>query len=101
MNPNQAIRIANAVANAFVIEMRTITGSEDIQMLDEAYTYYPYVGGTNSVMTNRVVCAIVVIFITCAYIVLKEILTNRLKTVRECTLGGELNLIGVIPIYKN
>lgn len=100
-NPELAVKIANAVANAFVIEMQAITGSNDIQLLDEAYTYYPYQAGDTSVMTKRLLFAAVGILIVCAYIALNEIFTSKLKTIRECTLGGEIELLGVIPVYKD
>ncbi|MDD5934266.1 MAG: Wzz/FepE/Etk N-terminal domain-containing protein [Clostridiales bacterium] len=100
-NPEMAIKIANAVANAFVIEMRTITGTEDVQMLDEAYTYYLYQTGATSATVKRLIFIAVIVFILCAYIALNEIFTTKLKTIRECTLGGELDVIGVIPVYKN
>ena len=100
-NPQRAMKIANAVANAFVIEMRTITGGEDVQLLDEAFTSYPYNMSDSGLMTKRVIFVGVALFIVCAYIVLNEIFTSRLKTIRECTLGGDIEVIGVIPIYRN
>lgn len=100
-NPQRAMKIANAVANAFVIEMRTITGGEDVQLLDEAFTYNPYQMNETSSTTKRIIFVVVALFIVCAYIVLNEIFTSRLKTIRECTLGGDLEIIGVIPMYRN
>lgn len=98
--PKKAMEIANAVANAFVIEMRTITGSDDIQLLDEAYTYKLYSDRADSIKAKRMILVVVAVFLVCAYIALNEIFTSRLKTVCECTMNGELELLGVIPVYK-
>ncbi len=100
-NPQRALKIANAVANAFVIEMRIITGSEDVQLLDEAFTYYPSYMNNLDIMTKRIIFVVVAFFVVCAYIVLNEIFTLRLKTIHECTLVGNIEVIGAIPIYRN
>ncbi len=37
----------------------------------------------------------------CIYLVLREIFSNKLVTVKDGTLYGKINIIGVIPDFNN
>lgn len=96
-NPDVAVGIVNAVAEAFVIEVRNITGENNVQVLDkatEAGLYYSANAQQNKI---RVFAVLLGFILSCAGIVCHTVFTSRIGSIKECTLDGELDLIGVIP----
>ncbi len=100
MQPETAIEYSKALANAFVMEMQNITGSDDIQILDEAYTSTAYDGTSSNNQRTRLIALAAGFVIACIGIVLAEIFRTFTATIEECTLGGEIDIIGVIPFQK-
>ena len=95
--PEDAIRVANAVASAYAMEVTSITNSDSVQVLDEAYycevTY-------NALKEQAILVGIVTVaglLFACVIIVLMEIFSTRIVTVEQGSLYGELEIIGVIP----
>lgn len=97
-SPDDAIRVANAVANAFVMEVSSITMESSVQVLDEAYTCEI----TYNALKEQGICVALFvaagILLSCAIIVLKEIFSTRIVSIQQGTLYGELDIIGVIPV---
>lgn len=100
-DPEMAVKIANAVASTFVIEMNTITGSEEIKMLDKAYTYQKFTYSSNSIKIKRFITVAFVLILLCGGVIIYEIFTRKIKGISECTLDGELPILGIVPIYKD
>lgn len=100
-SPEHAMGIADAVAEAAVIEIKNITGNQSIQVLDKAReTEVVY----NSLMFTALASVAAMaagFFLICSWIVLREICSPKLTKVRECALGDELEVMGVIPYYKS
>ena len=92
-NPERAISIANAVAEAFIIEVQSLTGSEGVKILDQAtnaaalslgilkYTVLGMVGGVIAV------ALLITVFV---------ILSDRVYRVDDAELGGKLEVLGII-----
>lgn len=96
-NPEDAIRVANAVASAYAMEVSSITSSDNVQVLDEAY----YCEVTYNALKQQAivvgVLGVVGLLFACATIVLMEIFSTKIVTVEQGSLYGELEIIGVIP----
>lgn len=68
-----------------------------VQTLDRAtdavVSYY-----TNSARIKPIICVTILgAFLICLYIVLKEVLSTKIYTVKDAALYGILDIIGVIP----
>ncbi len=96
-NPNVVLPTANALAQSLVIEAQSITGSQAIQVLDQA---------TDISMVQRKTKRNVVIafaagaFLAIVAIVLPELLSDRVYRVDDAALYGKLDIIGIIPNQK-
>jgi capsular polysaccharide biosynthesis protein len=96
-DPQLAMQISTALANAFVVEMQTITGGDKVQILDEAYDYD--VAYDSGVLFNRIRLGAAAggFLLSCLVISLLTIFNPRAITLSECSLGDQLEIIGVIP----
>lgn len=93
----EAIKISKAVANAFVIEMKNITGKENIQMLDEAYDVKIRHDGNNEQIKKRGIFALAGFLLSGLFFVIREIFSKRVVYVNDVTLNGKIEILGVIP----
>lgn len=96
-DPNKVIAVANAAAEAFIIEAQNITGSQGIQMLDKSSRAYMV---TTNVRKKCILAFLVGAFATCMLIALLEIFSDRIYHVEDASLNGELEILGIIPIQK-
>ena len=98
-DPALAVNVANAVAEAFTQEM---AGKEqdDIQILDNANEAEKcYDAGINRVKII-IFSTVFGIIMSCIIISMKEILSTKMYTAKDATLNGTLDIIGVIPVFK-
>lgn len=97
INGERAVMIANAVAEAFIIEAQNLTGSEGVRILDKADEAYEI---SNSVKKYTLLGALAGIFVMAVVIAFFEIFSDRVYRVEDAELGGQLEIIGVIPDQK-
>lgn len=95
-----AINVANAVAQAFSLEMASITGKNDVQVLDEANGAVKIYNAKKQLVLVTGLITVGGCILICAMIVLYEIFSFRLNTIKDGTLYGQLDIIGVIPEYE-
>lgn len=96
---NEAVRVANAVAEAFVIEIRNITGDENVQILDEALEGKITFNGRSNQIKNIVLITLIGVLLTLVVIVAISFFSTKIVTVKECSDNGELKILGVIPDF--
>ena len=96
-NGTRAVAIANAVAEAFIIEAQNLTGSEGVRILDKATEAYEISLG---VRRYTVLGFLGGVFIMAIVIILSEILSDRVYRVEDAELDGKLEIIGIIPNQK-
>lgn len=96
-NPEFAIKIANAVAEAFVTEVSNITGNNSIQILDEAKSCYAYQYGSKNKV--RMIFAGGAFIGICGIIALKELFSDKARSIAQC-VDNEDEILGIIP-YMN
>ena len=98
---DEVVEVANAVAEAFVIEMSNITENGDARILDKAKFAEKDVNAQKNILKVVGIFAIGGAVLMCIYLVLREIFSNKLVTVKDGTLYGKINIIGVIPDFNN
>lgn len=94
---NMAIKVVNAVAEAFTIESFDITGSDRFKVLDTATSSIKVYDAQKKMSVYLLVLGIAILILVCFLIVMIEILSLRLNTVKDGTLNGKLDIIGVVP----
>lgn len=96
----EARKMAQAVAEAFVIEMENMMGTEVVRVLDKAYAYEVVFDAAQNQWRIRIMACLAGVIFAAGIIVLAEIFDSKARTVRECTMRDELAIIGVIPRTK-
>ena len=99
-NPVEAMEMAQAVAEAFVMEMENITGTDAVRMLDKPHMYKMTFDATQHQWMIRIVAFLFGAVFAAAIIVFTEVFDAKARTIRECTMKDELPVIGVIPVTK-
>lgn len=100
-DPVLTMEMSQAVAEAFIMEMENILGTDDVQLLDKPYNYFVYYNATQHQWKTRIVAVAAGVVLSMVIIVLSVIFDNKTRTIRECSLRDELPVIGVIPNNKN
>lgn len=99
-NPDTAVDVANAVANAFVLEVTSVS-NDNIQVLDEAYEAERVY---NALKKQAIFCAIGLIggmLLSCVTIACMVIFSDKISSVQDASLYGELEIIGAIPVIES
>lgn len=99
-NPDMAVAVANAVAHAFVLEINSVSPNESVQVLDEAYSADCVY---NAIKKQVIFCALGLIgglAIACVVIACVVIFSDKVSTVQDASLYGELEIIGAIPVIS-
>lgn len=99
-NKEDAVRVANAVANAYVMEVTSITLTDSVQVLDEAYNCELMYNARKQQLIYIAAITAIGILLSCAIIVLHEIFSSRIRSLNQGSLYGELEIIGVIPMQE-
>lgn len=97
-DPQQAIMVANAVAQSFEIEAKSITGDTTVQVLDVASSVS--LSGRPGYIKKCLIALAAALLIPMIFISLKEIFSDNVYHVEDASLKGELDIIGVIPFEK-
>ena len=99
-NPVEAMEMAQAVAEAFVMEMENITGTDAVRMLDKPHAYQVAYDATQHQWLIRILVFLLGGVFAAGIVVLAELFDSKARTIRECTMKDELPVIGVIPVTK-
>lgn len=99
-DPDRATAVANAAADAFVLEVSNITGADRVKILDAADSVSVSYDGESQQLKTRLIFPAVGFVLICVVISLFEIFSTKVKEVSDCTLNGEIKLLGVIPKHS-
>ena len=100
-DPELSMEMADAMAQAYTIEMNNILHGDSIKILDSAYSSYKAYDSDRAIWKKRLKFMGLGFVIACVVVVSFEILDRKVRTVREATIGGKLPVIGIIPEYKD
>jgi len=99
-DPATAMRVANAVAKAFVNEVSSIARQDvAVELLDVATTYAQSYDAVRTLVLYTLLAVAGAFALACFGFALADILSLRLDTVQDGLLYGKLELIGVIPSF--
>ena len=98
--PDLSVAVANAVAEAFAVEYKNLTGAENIQVFEKATSAQYYSGDNTNKMMTLVIYTGVGFFLICMVIVLRTIFSAKVQAYTECNMDGEIELLGVVPELK-
>ena len=98
--PSRAVAVANAVAQAFVIEIRSITASDAIQVLDDANKATMASNGSRMIWMIRLIGLVAGGALATAFVFLRELFSDRIRSMKQVETYEE-NILGVIPTLKN
>lgn len=95
-----AVDVANAVAEAFVIEYKNLTSEENIQVFEKAQEAVRYGGDNTNKKMTLIIYTGVGFFLVCVIIVLRVIFSAKIQDFTECDFDGEVEILSVIPEGK-
>ncbi len=96
-DPEIAVKVANAVANAFIQEMISITSEETIQVLDSATTARLVQQGALMAWVYRFIIVVGAVGCFAAVIIVLAAIDTKVCFPSEVTLDGKIELLGIIP----
>lgn len=97
-NPEVSVKVVNAVSDALVMEMNEMTGTKCVQVLDHADAAEVSSNALVIRVSLMVIMGIVGFLLPVVCIVFKVLFSKKIISVEDCTLGGKVNLLGVIPV---
>jgi len=99
-NPEETVAIVDAVTEAFIVELQTLTENETVRRLGESSHVELLYNASRTRLLVTAGTALAFALLLAAVIVLREILALRLNSIKDGLLNGQLKLMGVIPRYK-
>lgn len=95
-DPELSVAIANAMAEAFVFQVNTMTKGTDVQIWDKAKeSEGQQIGGPNKI---RVIIPAAVFVLCCLFVAVRELMTDRLRVVNQCMcVMDEVKVLGLVP----
>lgn len=99
-DPGMSIDIANAIAKEFLDEIKSITGLDNVRILDNANQATLIYDSNRNKLLNRLAFLIVGALITVFSISIKEIFSDRITLIEMELLERECNIIGILPEFK-
>lgn len=94
-----AIKVANALAKVAVNEINEQRGAETAQVLESASAIVYSNAGVKTIIF-KVGCMLLAAFATIVILGIKAIKSKKIVVVEDFTCGGELPVIGMIPLYE-
>lgn len=99
-NAQEAMDVANAMAEAFSLEMSSIMNRGEVHVLDSAKTAIVSYEAEEYNILYIAIGAVGGMLLLAVWIVLKEIFVVNLHSVNDATLFGKLEVVGVIPDFN-
>lgn len=92
-----AVGVANAVAEAFTVEYKNLTGAENIQVFEQAEDANYYKGDDTNKKMTLIIFTGVGLFFICVILVFRVIFSAKIQDYGECSMDGVIEILGVIP----
>lgn len=95
-----AVKVSNAVTEAFVLEIASLTGKEDVKQLDKAYDAEQTYNTTEAKIKTIAISGIVGLILSCGFVFIREVFSTKMYNPKDASLYGTLDVFGVIPKFK-
>lgn len=99
VSPDEAVKVANSVANVFINEVNNQKGNNTVNILDRAKIAYGYYNGRMQQWLIRLAMAVVFGILTMVILAIKSIVLKEIIVADDFTCSGELPVLGLIPKY--
>ena len=99
-DPNEAVKVANAVADAFVEEMRTMLKTDTVQVFSPADKTVLMRNGLTELWKKRLVFFVLGCVLMAFLIFVFELLSDKVRTASQCVFAEDDIVLGVIPEEK-
>ncbi|WP_026669959.1 Wzz/FepE/Etk N-terminal domain-containing protein [Butyrivibrio sp. AE3006] len=100
-DPEVSMAMADAMAQAYTIEMANILQMDAVKVLDNAHSYYVSHNALQSAWKIRIAFFIAGFVLACVAVIVLVIMDKRVRSIHEATIGDKLTVIGVIPDFKD
>lgn len=95
----EAVIVANSIANAFINDINNIKGNNTINILDKAGSSYVYSYGTVRQWLLRGTLSILFVIITMVILAVRSLVAKDIIVTDDFSCGGKLQILGIIPKY--
>ena len=99
-NKEDVIRVANAVAHAYVMEVTSVTMTDSVQVLDAAYACEIEYNALKPQIIYIVIFLLIGLVFSCFIIICCEIFSTKILSLKQASLYGELEIMGVIQVQE-
>ncbi len=98
---NHAVSVVNAVADAFVQEINSMSDIMAIQVLDYAYDGTLTYNAMQTCFLVVILLTLLGIFLGCLIILFRVVFTDRVLSVTDAGLFGQMDVVGIIPEFDS
>ncbi|MCR5608206.1 MAG: hypothetical protein K6G26_04005 [Lachnospiraceae bacterium] len=102
-NPEEAMDVANAVSEAFVVEACNRLGDNVVSVLDHA-DEEDVKRERNGALTQwliRIICGIACAILFAAVLMIRRLSSKKIVYIEDFTCAGEVEIIGIVPKFDN
>ena len=99
-DPDLSREMADAAAEAYIIEMANILKYDAVQNLDSASQGHLAVNARSKAWKDRIQMMGMGFAFACLFVAACEVFDRKVRTIREATIRNELPVIGIIPDYN-
>ena len=100
-NEYYAVSVVNAVADAFVQEVNSLSDTEAVRVLDYAINGQLTYNAMQTCFIVVLLGAIVGCILGCIIVLGKVVFTDRVMSVDDAGLYGQMKVIGIIPQFES
>lgn len=99
-SPDTAVRVSNAVAQAFAAQINGITGLQNVQILDRANEAQKSFDPQKYRILAWVLAPAAGAALACAALAVLVLFSDKIYSREDASLGGELDVIGAVPKFR-
>ncbi len=99
-NDREVVPVANAVANAFIQELRSVTSLSGFGILDEATTSYKRSSSAADQRMLQILIGVIGAVLAVGMILLFELFNTRVRGIADIAALENTEVIGVIPTHR-
>lgn len=96
-NPAVAIKVTNAVAQAFTSEMVNITNGASVQILDVATN--SSIAYNGSVNKTRMLFVVIAVVLSAGAVALRSLFSDKVRSISQCAEDEE-EILGIVPFMN-
>lgn len=100
LNSQEVVPVANAVASAFISELRNVTALSGFRILDEATSYQTRSSGSSDRRMLTLLITVIGAVLAAGVIMLFEVFNTKIRGVEDISAVDNAEVIGVVPTHR-